>query len=174
MLTLLLHASWELNRRWCAAWHSLMTMVIFTMHQNHDLAPSHGRGGRIANEGLGTARCRDGTWQEGKGRPSSPHGWRASSYGLSIMPLMVVKVKVLVCKYPFLLLQDLSPRAPKATVYTFGWVRTGPTVHIDAAEHRTGSANYVRRWDHPGMLADGPGRRPSTRHPYGSRGSGPQ
>ena len=44
MLPLLSHASWELSGRWCAAWHSLMTMVIFTMHQTHDLAPSHGRG----------------------------------------------------------------------------------------------------------------------------------
>ena len=56
-------------------------------------------------EERGTARCRDTTWQEGKGWPSPPHDWRAPSYGLSIMPLMVVKVKVLVCNYPFLLLQ---------------------------------------------------------------------
>ena len=39
MLPLLSHASWELSGRWCAAWHSLMTMVIFTMHQTHDLPP---------------------------------------------------------------------------------------------------------------------------------------
>ena len=57
---------------------------------------------RRPTEGLGTARCRDGAWQESKGWPSPPHGWRASSYGLSIMPLMVVKVKVLVCNYAIL------------------------------------------------------------------------
>ena len=51
MLPLLSHASWELSGRWCAAWHSLMTMVIFSMHQTHDMAPSHGRGGRM--KGLG-------------------------------------------------------------------------------------------------------------------------
>ena len=39
MLPLLSHASSELSGRWCAAWHSLMTMVIFTMHQTHDLPP---------------------------------------------------------------------------------------------------------------------------------------
>ena len=39
MLPLLSHASWELSWRWCAAWHSLMTMVIFIMHRTHDLAP---------------------------------------------------------------------------------------------------------------------------------------
>ena len=99
MLPLLSHASWELSGRWCAAWHSLMTMVIFTMHQTHN----HRSGPlRMKLEGLGTARCRDGAWQEGKGWPSPPHGWRASSYGLSIMPLMVVKDKVLICNYPFL------------------------------------------------------------------------
>ena len=62
------------------------------------------------------------------------------------------------------------PRAPKATV-TLGWVRTSPTVQIDAAEHRTGSADHMRRWDHPGMLAAGPWGRPRTDHRYGSRGS---
>ena len=36
MLPLLSHASWELSGRWCAAWHSLMTMVIFIMHQTRD------------------------------------------------------------------------------------------------------------------------------------------
>ena len=41
----------------------------------------------------------------------------------------------------------------------------------DAAEHHTGSADHVRRWNHPGMLAYGPRGRPRTRHPYGSRGS---
>ena len=170
MLPLLSHASLELNRKWSVAWHSLMTiMVIMFTPKSKLMAAEADR-----PEERGTARCSDTTWQECKGWQGPPHGRRAPSYGLSIMPLMVVKVKVLVCKYPFLLLQDLSPRAPKATVYTFGWVRTGPTVHIDAAEHRTGSANYVRRWDHPGMLADGPDRRPSTRHPYGSRGSGLQ
>ena len=68
---------------------------------------------------------------------------------------------------------DLSrgqPRAPKATV-TLGWVRTSPTVQIDAAEHRTGSVDHVRRWDHPGTLAAGPWGRPRTDHRYGSRGS---
>ena len=62
---------------------------------------------------------------------------------------------------------DLShgqPRAPKATV-TLGWVRTSPTVQIDAAEHRTGSADHVRRWNHPGTLAAGPRGRPMTRPP---------
>ena len=53
------------------------------------------------------------------------------------------------------------PRAPKATV-TLGWVRTSPTVQIDAAEHRTGSTDHVRRWDHPGTLAAGPRGRPRT------------
>ena len=39
MLPLLSHASWELSWKWRAAWHSLMTMVIFTMLQTHDLPP---------------------------------------------------------------------------------------------------------------------------------------
>ena len=39
MLPLLSHASWELSGRWCAAWHSLVTMITFTMHQTHDLPP---------------------------------------------------------------------------------------------------------------------------------------
>ena len=43
MLPLLSHASWELNGRWCAAWHSLMTLIIFIMHQTHDLSSSYGR-----------------------------------------------------------------------------------------------------------------------------------
>ena len=48
---------------------------------------------------------------------------------------------------------------------------TSPTVQIDAAEHLTGSADHVRRWNHPGTLAAGPWGRPRTDHPYGSRGS---
>ena len=62
------------------------------------------------------------------------------------------------------------PRAPKATV-TLGWVRTSPTVHIDTSEHCRGSADHMRRWNHPGTPADGPRGRPRTHHPYGSRGS---
>ena len=77
MLPLLSHASWELSGRWCAAWHSLMTMVISTMHQTHDLAPSHGRGGR--RKGLGQRgvvmvhgrKARDGQAHHMAGEP--PH-----------------------------------------------------------------------------------------------------
>ena len=98
MLPLLSHASLELNRKWSVAWHSLMTiMVIMFTPKSKLMAAETDR-----PEERGTARCRDTTWQEGKGWPSPPHDWRAPSYGLSIMPLMVVKVKVLVCNYPFL------------------------------------------------------------------------
>ena len=65
---------------------------------------------------------------------------------------------------------DLSLQAPKATV-TLGQARTSPTVQIDAAEHRRGSADHIRRWNHPGTPADGPQGGPRTHHPYGSRGS---
>ena len=61
-------------------------------------------------------------------------------------------------------------QTPKATV-TLGRVRTSPTVQIDASEHWRGSADYMRRWNHLGMLAAGPWGRPRTDHPYGSRGS---
>ena len=64
-------------------------------------------------------------------------------------------------------------QTPTATV-TLGWVRTSQRVQIDAAEHRTGSADHVRRWNHPGMLAAGPWGRPRTDQPYGSRGSARQ
>ena len=43
---------------------------------------------------------------------------------------------------------------------TLGWVRTSPTVKIDASEHRTGSADHMRRWNHRGTLAAGPWGRP--------------
>ena len=77
MLSLLSHASWELSGRWCAAWHSLMTMVIFTMHQTHDMAASHGCGGR--RKGLGPRgvvmvhgmKARDGQAHHMAGEP--PH-----------------------------------------------------------------------------------------------------
>ena len=101
MLPLLSHASWELSRRWCVAWHSLMTIMVIMFTPTSKLTGAEAD----RPEERGTARCRDTTWQEGKGWPSPPHHWRAPSYGLSIMPLMVVKVKVLVCNYPFLLLQ---------------------------------------------------------------------
>ena len=59
---------------------------------------------------------------------------------------------------------DLSLQAPKATV-TLGQARTSPTVQIDAAEHRRGSYDHVRRWNHPGMLASAPEGRPRTHPP---------
>ena len=101
MLPLLSHASWELSRRWCVAWHSLMTIMVIMFTPTSKLTGAEAD----RPEERGTARCRDTTWQEGKGWPSPPHDWRAPSYGLSIMPLMVVKVKVLACNYSFLLLQ---------------------------------------------------------------------
>ena len=48
--SLLSHASWELSGRWCAAWHSLMTMIIFcslctklTICPPHTAAEADGR-----------------------------------------------------------------------------------------------------------------------------------
>ena len=64
-------------------------------------------------------------------------------------------------------------QTPTATV-TLGWVRTSQRVQIDAAEHRTGSPDHMRLWNHPGMLAAGPWGRPRTDQPYGSRGSARQ
>ena len=55
-------------------------------------------------------------------------------------------------------------QTPTATV-TLGWVRTSQRVQIDAAEHRTGSADHMRRWNHPGMLASAPEGRPRTHPP---------
>ena len=67
-----------------------------------------------------------------------------------------------------------SPLQTATATVTLGWVRTSQRVQIDAAEHRTGSADHVRRWNHPGMLAAGPWGRPRTDQPYGSRGSARQ
>ena len=57
-----------------------------------------------------------------------------------------------------------SPYSAKATV-TLGQARTSPTVQIDEAEHQRGSADHMRRWNHPGMLAVSPRGRPRTRPP---------
>ena len=40
-----------------------------------------------------------------------------------------------------------SPLQTATATVTLGWVRTSKRVQIDAAEHRTGSADHVRRWN---------------------------